>query len=48
MSSQIQVKSIPGEGSTFWLDLNLAAATNWLDPVLVTTEQTITGYQGDR
>ncbi|MEG4321805.1 MULTISPECIES: ATP-binding protein [unclassified Microcoleus] len=46
MGSTIQVNSIPGKGSTFWFEVDLPAAANWLNQPQ-TAHQKIIGYQGE-
>lgn len=48
MSSTIQVKSYPGEGSMFWIDLDLMEASEWVQTGLALNQKRIKGYQGDR
>jgi len=48
MNSQIQVKSVVGQGSKFWFDLDLAIATS-AEPISHRyLDLQITGYQGKR
>ncbi|MEG3860296.1 ATP-binding protein [Microcoleus sp. herbarium12] len=47
MGSTIQVKSIPNQGSTFWFEVDVAAAADWLNQS-ETAHQKIIGYQGER
>jgi signal transduction histidine kinase/DNA-binding NarL/FixJ family response regulator len=47
MGSTIQVSSTLGQGSCFWFEVCLPAATDWLTES-TTIQQTITGYQGVR
>ncbi|MBD2465085.1 AAA family ATPase [Oscillatoria sp. FACHB-1407] len=46
MNSEIHVRSTPGRGSTFWLDLDLTVATHQADEVL--NRPSVSGYRGDR
>ncbi|MBW4442703.1 MAG: PAS domain S-box protein [Plectolyngbya sp. WJT66-NPBG17] len=47
MGSTIQVNSTLGKGSTFWFELDLPAATDWLSQT-ATADQKVIGYQGKR
>jgi signal transduction histidine kinase/DNA-binding NarL/FixJ family response regulator len=46
MGSTIQVNSIPEKGSTFWFEVDLPAAADWLNQP-ETAHQKIIGYQGE-
>ncbi|PLZ91510.1 hybrid sensor histidine kinase/response regulator [Fischerella muscicola CCMEE 5323] len=48
MSSQIQVKSEFGKGSTFWFEVELPQAQDWAKVSRVVKQGTIIGYQGQR
>ncbi|WP_330911025.1 CHASE2 domain-containing protein [Nostoc sp. UHCC 0870] len=45
MGSQIQVDSILGTGSKFWLDLNLNVISHWLQPATILQKKKIIGIQ---
>jgi CHASE2 domain-containing sensor protein/CheY-like chemotaxis protein/nitrogen-specific signal transduction histidine kinase len=45
MGSQIQVDSILGTGSKFWLDLNLNVISHWLQPATILQNKKIIGIQ---
>jgi signal transduction histidine kinase/DNA-binding NarL/FixJ family response regulator len=47
MGSTIQVKSILGKGSTFWFEIDLPIAVDWLSQT-ATANQKVIGYQGER
>ncbi len=47
MGSTIHVESILGKGSTFWFEVNLSAAADWLNQPDVAKHKVI-GYQGER
>jgi PAS domain S-box-containing protein len=47
MGSTIQVKSILGKGSTFWFEVDLPTAADWLSQA-ATAHQKVIGYQGER
>jgi signal transduction histidine kinase len=47
MGSQICVKSTLGEGSTFWIDLELPVVSTQLETPIVRVMRTIVGYQGE-
>ena len=47
MGSSIQVKSVPGKGSTFWFDVDLAIAADWLTQP-ASARRKVSGYQGER
>ena len=46
MGSTIQLKSTPGNGSTFWFDVELAAVTDWANSSTVDDQGRIMGYRG--
>ncbi len=46
MGSQLQVTSAPGEGSRFWFDLDLAEATEWIQPDAIAVTHHPIGYEG--
>lgn len=48
MGSAIRVESEPGRGSTFWIDVELPEAQDWVQQARVVAEKTIAGYQGER
>ncbi|MGB3293384.1 MAG: ATP-binding protein [Phormidesmis sp.] len=48
MGGELQVESIHGEGTTFWFEVELLEAKDWVNPPLEPTAQEITGYAGDR
>ncbi|MBM0745584.1 response regulator (plasmid) [Phormidium sp. CLA17] len=48
MDSQIQVESITGQGSTFWFEVDLAEAENWIESQASHSALHITGYEGER
>ena len=49
MASQIKVKSVVGEGSEFWFDLDFALATSTEEAITPRNlDLKITGYQGER
>lgn len=48
MGSSIQVKSQPGQGSTFWFDLALPEVPEWAQLSRNIQAQTIVGYQGKK
>jgi signal transduction histidine kinase/FixJ family two-component response regulator len=48
MGSQIQVESVPGEGSTFWFEVDLPEATEWIETANSSLTHTVTGYEGRR
>lgn len=47
MGSKIKVKSIPGQGSTFWFDINLPLVSGWHEPNPL-TKRRITRFKGDK
>ncbi|HEY9296781.1 MAG TPA: ATP-binding protein [Phormidium sp.] len=46
MGSTIQVKSQPGSGSVFWLDLDLLEAADWANTATIAKLGKLVGYQG--
>ena len=48
MGSRLEVSSQLGEGSIFWLDLDLVVTTQWQAQSTVPTQQKIIGIQGDK
>ena len=48
MGSSIQVQSKPGQGSTFWFDLELPEVPEWAQLSRNIQAQTILGYQGKK
>jgi signal transduction histidine kinase/ActR/RegA family two-component response regulator len=47
MGGHLQVTSTYGQGSTFWFDLPLEIATNWVEQPHRLSTQDIVGYQGE-
>ncbi|NJR52521.1 MAG: response regulator [Leptolyngbyaceae cyanobacterium CSU_1_3] len=47
MGSTIQIKSVLGEGSTFWFEIDLLPASDWMTGQAIVNQKVI-GYQGDR
>lgn len=48
MHSEINVQSIPCEGSTFWFDVELSIAENWAAASRVVQQGAIKGYSGSK
>jgi hypothetical protein len=48
IGSQIQVKSTLGEGSSFWFDVDVVTASEWLETKAHQTTQNIVGYEGQQ
>jgi PAS domain S-box-containing protein len=48
MGSSIKVKSEPGKGSVFSIELTLAEASNWAESATRTAQGLIVGYEGRR
>lgn len=48
MGSTLNVKSYPGEGSIFWLDVELQEAIEWAQSATKVAQQRIVGYRGTR
>lgn len=47
MGSDIQVKSEVGQGSTFWFEIAIAEAKEWVQSAIADSKGQITGYAGD-
>ncbi|MDB9315569.1 ATP-binding protein [Spirulina sp. CS-785/01] len=47
MGSFIQVQSTPGQGSTFWFDLEFPITTDWVTGVTQIQDHAIVGYEGE-
>jgi len=47
MGSEIKVKSTPGNGSTFWFDINLPLVSGWHEPN-PSAKRRITGFKGEK
>ena len=48
MGGELQVKSVLGEGTTFWFELELAETTNWTEQSNVALQGKVTGYKGEK
>jgi PAS domain S-box-containing protein len=48
MGSTIQVKSKLGEGSSFWIDIDLPEVTDWVQTVKTSPQGKIIGIEGDK
>jgi signal transduction histidine kinase len=48
MNSEIQVLSKPGEGSTFWFDLDIQESSEWQQSVRLTQQGTIISFSGKK
>lgn len=46
MGRTIRVRSQLGQGSTFWFDVELPEAQDWIQSAKVVAQRTITGYEG--
>ncbi|NDJ25434.1 response regulator [Nostoc sp. B(2019)] len=46
MGGNIQVESIPNQGSKFWFDLNVPEATNWISTKMSSYNKNVISYQG--
>lgn len=48
MGATLQVKSYPGEGSIFWMDLQLPEALEWAQNAAAGMQKRVIGYRGKR
>jgi len=48
MGSSLSVRSQPGQGSVFWLDLELSTLTDWSKTIAGAHKSKIIGFRGDR
>ncbi len=48
MGSEIQIESVLGQGSTFWFELDLPRAQEWIEPNHPAIAPRVIGYEGDR
>ncbi|MEA5506724.1 ATP-binding protein [Halotia wernerae UHCC 0503] len=48
MESTIQIKSEPGQGSTFWIDLDLQESVDWIQSNQVISSSKIVGIVGNK
>ncbi|WP_375511213.1 ATP-binding protein [uncultured Nostoc sp.] len=46
MGSDIHVKSQIGQGSSFWFELEIPEATEWVESAIATSEKQIIGFEG--